>query len=483
MATNIIKQYPQNDTSIVGSVDVNVHDGSGNSIGSTAGALNVSGTLSNPSVGTNGAAIPTSSTQVAGSDGTNLRPLKVSAAGVLSIDGSASTQPVSGTVTVIQPTGTNLHAVLDATSTTAVTQATGTNLHTVVDSGSITAVQPTGTNLHTVVDSGTITANIGTTNGLALDASVTGLQVTQGSTTSGQKGDLVQGAVTTAAPTYTTAQTSPLSLTTAGALRTDASGSTQPISGTVTANQGGTWNINNISGTVSLPTGAATEATLATLSLSQGSTTSGEKGPLIQAAVTTAAPSYTTAQTSPLSLTTAGALRTDASATTQPVSGTVTANIGTTNGLALDATVSETHGTKAAGTAATKSDLVGAVFNTSAPSLTNGQQAALQMDSSGNLKTTGTATIAANAAGSGTAATVSTVVTETKPANAVGFILMCIDTSTANIRWALGRTATTAIGQQLQPGRDTGFVPAGVNVSIVAESGTQSYDIQWISSS
>lgn len=57
--------------------------------------------------------------------------------------------------------------------------------------------------------------------GLALDASVTGLQVSQGSTTSGQKGDLVQGAVTTAAPTYVTAQTSPLSLTTSGALRSD----------------------------------------------------------------------------------------------------------------------------------------------------------------------------------------------------------------------------------------------------------------------
>jgi len=44
--------------------------------------------------------------------------------------------------------------------------------------------------------------------------------VAQGSTTSGQSGVLSQGAVTTAAPTYTTAQTSPLSLTTGGDLRT-----------------------------------------------------------------------------------------------------------------------------------------------------------------------------------------------------------------------------------------------------------------------
>jgi hypothetical protein len=43
--------------------------------------------------------------------------------------------------------------------------------------------------------------------------------VAQGSTTSGQSGSLMQGAVTTAAPSYSTGQTSPLSLDTTGALR------------------------------------------------------------------------------------------------------------------------------------------------------------------------------------------------------------------------------------------------------------------------
>jgi hypothetical protein len=52
-----------------------------------------------------------------------------------------------------------------------------------------------------------------------------------------------------------------------GTVRVDPTGTTtQPVSGTITANQGGTWNINNISGTISLPTGAATEATLSTIS-------------------------------------------------------------------------------------------------------------------------------------------------------------------------------------------------------------------------
>jgi hypothetical protein len=76
------------------------------------------------------------------------------------------------------------------------------------------------------------------------------------------------------------------------ALKVDGSATTQPVSGTVTANAGtgsftvaqataaslnasvvqsGTWNINNVSGTVSLPTGAATDATLTTLSNKFGS--------------------------------------------------------------------------------------------------------------------------------------------------------------------------------------------------------------------
>jgi hypothetical protein len=100
--------------------------------------------------------------------------------------------------------------------------------------------------------SGTVTANAGTGTFTTSDTNLVG----QASTTSGQKGPLVQGAVTTAAPTYTTAQTDPLSLTTAGALRIDGSGVTQPVSGTVTANAGtGTF---TVSGTVTANAGTGT---------------------------------------------------------------------------------------------------------------------------------------------------------------------------------------------------------------------------------
>lgn len=70
--------------------------------------------------------------------------------------------------------------------------------------------------------SGTVTANAGTnlnTSALALDASVTGLSVAQASTTSGEKGILVQGASTDSYVLHTNAKTNPLSLTSLGQLR------------------------------------------------------------------------------------------------------------------------------------------------------------------------------------------------------------------------------------------------------------------------
>lgn len=87
---------------------------------------------------------------------------------------------------------------------------------------------------------------------------------------------------------------------------------------------------------------------------------------------------------------------------------------------------------------------------------------------------------AASAGSSPGSSTVSTVATLTAPANTIGFILMNLDTSTANIRYRIGAIATSSSGQQLQPGRDTGYVPCAANISICAESGTQNYDVQWI---
>lgn len=85
--------------------------------------------------------------------------------------------------------------------------------------------------------------------------------------------------------------------------------------------------------------------------------------------------------------------------------------------------------------------------------------------------------------GSNTDSTVSTVITLSPPANSVGFILMNLDTSTANLRWRIGAVATSSSGQQLQPGRDTGFIPCAAAISLCSESGTNNYNVQWILSS
>lgn len=150
---------------------------------------------------------------------------------------------------------------------------------------------------------------------------------------------MLAGAVfNSSAPTLTTGQQASLQANASGALKVDGSAVTQPVSGTVTvtqatagnlnatvtgtvaATQSGTWNITNVSGTVSLPTGAATEATLTKLPIAQGTALGSNSGPLMQGSVTTAAPTYTTGNINPLSLTTGGLLRVDASGSTIPVS-------------------------------------------------------------------------------------------------------------------------------------------------------------------
>ena len=157
-----------------------------------------------------------------------------------------------------------------------------------------------------------------------------------------------------------------------------------------------------------LPSGAATFARQPT-NASIGSTTSGQTGNLHMGAVTKSAPSYTSGQTDPLSLTAAGALRVDGSGVTQPVSLSAVTAAGTSassglpiqgmtggvavpvsaaslplpSGAATAANQANTQGSPTGGTAASNSDLVGGIYHTSLPTLTNGQQAGLQLDSSG----------------------------------------------------------------------------------------------------
>lgn len=321
----------------------------------------------------------------------------------------------------------------------------------------------------------------------------------------------------------------------------------QPVS------ESGTWTIQ--------PGNTANTTPWLTTDTSDGPVSPGTaatKSGLIGGQFNTALPTLTNTQQSAIQLDSSGRVLVGSIAGTTTVAGTVaatesgtwTVQPGNTPNTTPWLTTDSSDGPVTAGTAATKSGLIGGQFNTSLPTLTTGQQAAIQLDSSGrvlvgsiagalpagsavigkvgidqttpgttnlvSIGSNGTVTLLAGAAkigqfaidqttpgttnlvslgtssvqtkaplnstgsGSAAAATVSTVITLTAPASAVGAFLMNIDTSTANVRWAVNRTATATLGQQLQPGRDV-WIPTTTNISLVAESGTQTYDVQWIS--
>lgn len=334
---------------------------------------------------------------IAGSDGSFIRTLKSDSSGrlitvglgaagtplggIFSIQGvsGGQTVPVSGTITA---TGT-IAATQSGTWTvqpgnTANTTPWLTTINQGGNSATVTGANALKIDGSAVIQpvSGTVTANIGTTNGLALDATLAKLTIVQGTALGANTQAMVGGSVTTAAPTYTTGQISPLSLSTAGALRVDGSGVTQPVSGTVTANQGvAPWSQNVTQfGGVNISTGTGASGTGI-----PRVTVSNDSNILATQSGTWTVQPGNTANTTPwlttinqggnsATVTASNALKVDGSAVIQPVSGTVTANIGTTNGLALDATLTGgaqttriTDGTntatvKAASTAAAATD-------------------------------------------------------------------------------------------------------------------------------
>lgn len=189
--------------------------------------------------------------------------------------------------------------------------------------------------------------------------------------------------VSTAAPLPVTLANTGANAT---AVKVDGSAVTQPVSGTVTANAGtGTFGVSGtVTANLGTIAGAALDTSVNALVVTQGSTTSGQKGHLAQAAVTTAAPTYTTAQTAPLSLDTAGNLRVNV------VTG------GGSGGTSIADNATFTRGT-------TSETPVGGIAETSNPTLTTGKAAAFSLDTSGNLRVTVSNGIQAGTAGSANA--------------------------------------------------------------------------------
>jgi hypothetical protein len=303
-------------------------------------------------------------------------PLSLTTAGALRVDNSAVTQPISGTVNVSNAFATELtlqELTLQQNSTT--TSQTGPLIQ-----GAISAVAPTyitgRTNPLSLTTAGAlrvdnsavtqpISGTVNVSNAFATELTLQELTLQQNSTTTSQTGPLIQAATTTLAPTYTNGRTNPLSLTTSGALRVDNSAVTQPISGTV-----------------SVSNAFATELTLQELTLQQNSTTTSQTGPLIQGAISTVAPTYTTGKTNPLSLTTSGALRVDNSAVTQPISGTVSVS----NAFATELTLQELTLQQNSTTTSQTGPLIQGATTTLAPTYTSGKTNPLSLTTTGALR-------------------------------------------------------------------------------------------------
>lgn len=214
------------------------------------GALNVAIVAGAAAGGTSssfGAAFPATGTAAGFTDGTNMQGGRV-----FDVDSGAGTQYVQGvnlrasasggSVEIPAPAPADgaanpaaalqsgaLTSIFDGTNWQRTRQVQG-DASTAVGVGSTAGLLFNGTTwdrprgdatngAFVNVKTGTLTANIGTTNGLALDATLTG---------GTQKTKIVDSGGTNVA-----------TVSAAGAVKVDGSAVTQPVSGTVTANQGG----------------------------------------------------------------------------------------------------------------------------------------------------------------------------------------------------------------------------------------------------
>jgi len=285
------------------------------------------------------------------------RRVQVDAAtGTLKVDSSGFTQPISGSVTATQSSGSNLHVNVDSAPTTTVTGTVTSNQGSPNSTANSWPVEVTdGTNVlgvaaHPVrVDpTGTTTQPI---SGSISVSNFPSPQIVAGSNTPADNVTNPTNAVPAEALLMGWDSTNSVWRrvqvdTSTGTLKVDGSGYTQPVSGTVTANQGGSpWQVQSNSANI------ATSAQLPTALDGSGFLKVHEQGTATVSGTVTSnqggAPWTQRIQdgtTSTLAVVTAAnALKVDGSAVTQPVSGTVTANAGTGNFTVVQTTGSNLH--------------------------------------------------------------------------------------------------------------------------------------------
>lgn len=259
-------------------------------------------------------------------------------------------------------------------------------------------------------------------------------------------------------------------------LKVDASGSVG-IVGAVQANSfdafgnpitstGGALNVNipgqvNVTVTASaLPTGAATSALQTTGNSSLSS-------------IDSKVPANLTVSSTRLLV--------DGSGVTQPVSGSVSvSNFPATQTV----TQSGTWTTGRTWNLNNATDSVN-IGNFPATQPVSGSVSVSNFPVSQNVVVTSIPTVTASAASNLNATMINLTTTVTAqtisaPANAVGFVFESDSSNATNVRYAIGATATASVGTLMEPGRDSGFIPSGANISVISTSGSPTVSVQWI---
>ena len=392
----------------------------------SSGNLKVSGTISatNPSVSATGAAVPASATYSGMNVSGNLVGLTGSANG-LKVDGSAVTQPISAASLPLPSgasTAANQSTIIAALGSPF--QAGGSIGNTAFGiSGSL----PAGSNAIGSVSvsnfpatqpvSGTVAvSNFPATQpvsavslplpaGAATSALQSSVQGSASGGTAAASSQLDGGIYNSTPPTLTNGQQAALQLDSSGNLKTTAS---VTIPGTVTVVQPTAANLNaTVTGSVSVSNFPATQPVSGTVAISSlpsipaGSNAIGSVSvsnfPATQPVSGTVSISGTVSNNltqvggSAIALgqTTMSASLPVAIASNQSAIPVSAASLPLPSGAATSALQSSVQGPVSPGTAASNSQLSGGVYNSTPPTLTNGQQASLQLDASGNLKVSG----------------------------------------------------------------------------------------------
>jgi hypothetical protein len=220
------------------------------------------GSSASANIGTNGQTAPTSSGEIGFIDATG-KLQGVSPSNPLPVDIHIDTVTVSENIAQINGATVNVGTGASSTGTMRVAVSSDSSLSV---SGNVTVVQPTGTNLHTVIDSGTVTAAQATAS--ALNATVVGTG--------------------TFATQVTSLPALPTGANTIGAISNTSFAATQATASALNATVVGTGTFTTQVSSSALPTGAATSANQTTLGSQTTKLNDGTNTAAVKAASTAA---------------------------------------------------------------------------------------------------------------------------------------------------------------------------------------------------